>query len=53
MDILQKTTIIVHFYCTNTHYGINGMIKNDLFAYPIETADLKSGTKEKKWLEIW
>ena len=47
MDILQKTTIIVYFYFINTHYGINGMMKNDLFVYPIETADLKSGAKEK------
>lgn len=35
----------------NIHYGIYG-IKNDLFEYPIETVDSKSGVKEKKGVKF-
>ena len=40
-----------HCYCINIHYVIYGIIKSDLFRYPVETVGSKCDAK-KKGLEI-
>ena len=49
MGTFQNTTIIVYCYFINMYYfGIYGIIKSDLFSYPIETVDLNGSAKEKE-----
>ena len=36
-----------HCYCINIHYVIYGIIKSDLFRYPVETANSKRDAKKK------
>ena len=36
-----------HCYCINIHYVIYGIIKSDLFRYPVETVNSKRDAKKK------
>ena len=52
MGILSNISIIIYCYFINIHYGTYGIIKSDLFRYPIETVNSEIGAKKKRGVKF-